>query len=844
MRDRNLSNRAALLALLLLSFGFFAEHAPEEPALGEVVAERTVVELLGDWSPRWTLDTPAAPAPAARPADVVPVPVLGAAGPFEAAAGEVLLHVADGADPDAVEAGLRALSAATVQRSAQGLWRVSFNPTLPLPELIDLAASVDGVAGARVNAITRAASCGSFDLAQHQWEQPLIAGNTACAEDSGLDRVTIAVLDTGVAYEDHSDATGTYVQVPELAGVPIVAPYDFVDDDAHANDDNGHGTHLAGLIASNDRLHGHAPSPTLMPIRVLDADRVGTEWSLVQGLHWAADHGAQVVNLSLTFGVGYLPSSDLIHAIEACSEAGAIVLAASGNSDLDEVPYPAALPGVLAVASARLKDDDKLKYVEYSNRGFAVDLSAPGGDRSRDDNDDGIPDGMIAQSISPDDPTEIAYWAMAGTSQATAVASGQVSWALAEGLDPAEIPAVLALGRGALDGYSDGSWDRREESGDGVINHAGLAAYADPATRVDVPDLYVNVLQSIKDKGDGKFQALVRAHVVDGTGTPVKDVEVMMTFRGSTASSAREKTDDQGIAELESDEIDLGDPNAAVFWVSTVDGLRIDLSKFSEVLDGKIQVQPGGFYGLSEGNASLMAAALDSNPGAGLIFKLDPDQLPDDCAPFKCDEMRVNYTARSLGGGFAGSIINATFNDPWFKQVGGAGFAGSIINVDFSRPVWFPWGSSDEGSYEVYDLDGSGFAGSIINVMRYDPSLWGSGFAGSIINVLAYDPKVKGTGFADANLVHLDGDSDPWGSGFAGSIINVLKKDAGWSYGGGFAGSIINARDWNVKLLGSGFAGSIINAYSWKSSLSAASVDEIGVQVLGASVTSAPVDLD
>ena len=123
--------------------------------------------------------------------------------------------------------------------------------------------------------------------------------------------VTIAVLDTGVAYEEHTDSSGSYFVAPDLAHVDFVAPYDFLNGDAHANDDNGHGTQMTTLMAGLGLTFSVAPNVTIMPIRVLDGQRVGTEDALIAGISWATANGADVINMSLAFPDGYVPSPGL-----------------------------------------------------------------------------------------------------------------------------------------------------------------------------------------------------------------------------------------------------------------------------------------------------------------------------------------------------------------------------------------------------------------------------------------------------------------------------------------------------------------------------------------------------
>ncbi len=175
--------------------------------------------------------------------------------------------------------------------------------------------------------------------------------------------VTIAVVDTGVDL-DH----------PDLAG-RLVPGYDFVNDDATPQDDNGHGTLVAGTAAATGNngvgVSGVAPAATIMPVKVLDADGGGNDVDISAGITWAADHGADVVNLSLA-GPGN--SAMLAAAVAYARSVGVVVVAATGNAGVDIPYYPAASPGVVSVGATG--DDGSAAW--FSNRGAYVDVAAPG----------------------------------------------------------------------------------------------------------------------------------------------------------------------------------------------------------------------------------------------------------------------------------------------------------------------------------------------------------------------------------------------------------------------------------------------------------------------------------
>lgn len=187
----------------------------------------------------------------------------------------------------------------------------------------------------------------------------------------------IAVIDTGVAYE----TIGRYRRSPDLAGVEIKRPWDFIDRDKHANDKNGHGTHVASTIveATNNGVGvtGLAYGATLMPLRALDGAGLGDEMTVSKAIRYAAKHGADVINLSVEFDVRlnarHLPT--IISAMRYARKKGALVVAASGNQGARRVAYPARYNYALAVGATTIRGC----LAEYSDTGSDLDLVAPGG---------------------------------------------------------------------------------------------------------------------------------------------------------------------------------------------------------------------------------------------------------------------------------------------------------------------------------------------------------------------------------------------------------------------------------------------------------------------------------
>jgi len=181
------------------------------------------------------------------------------------------------------------------------------------------------------------------------------------ADANGGAGVVVAVLDTGI------DATH-----PALAG-KVVASINF-SDSGDALDHKGHGTHVAGIIAGgagpDGTTVGIAADCRLLNVKVASDDGMVTTESLVKGIRWAADHGADVINISLTV----TGSEALAAAVDYAWQKGAVIVASAGNSYVPFVSYPAGYPDVIAVAAT----DDHGQLAWWSNTGPWVDLAVPG----------------------------------------------------------------------------------------------------------------------------------------------------------------------------------------------------------------------------------------------------------------------------------------------------------------------------------------------------------------------------------------------------------------------------------------------------------------------------------
>lgn len=328
--------------------------------------------------------------------------------------------------------------------------------------------------GAAAPASASAAGAPQDPLVKYQWHLAAIQIPAAWEASRGAG-ATVAILDTGVAYENR----GPWRQAPELAGARFVPGWDFVDGDAYPDDvpprdgRRSHGTQIATIIAATAGNGiggaGVAPDAAIMPIRVLSPDLAGSAGTIARGLRFAADHGADVANLSIA---GRSPSRALRAAVRYAAAKGVTIVAASGNDGRATVSWPAAYPGVIAVGAV----DRARRRAYYSNYGAALDLVAPGGAGANADTGFGPSDGVQSQTLKGG-RGEFCFCFMASTSAAAAQVSGVA--ALLVGSGRASRPAVVAaaLRAGARDLGPPG---RDREYGDGLVQ-AAAALGAGPA---------------------------------------------------------------------------------------------------------------------------------------------------------------------------------------------------------------------------------------------------------------------------------------------------------------------------------------------------------------------------
>ncbi|MBE9210136.1 peptidase S8 [Nostoc sp. LEGE 06077] len=250
-----------------------------------------------------------------------------------------------------------------------------------------------------------------------QWNLHKIGIEGAWAETKGSG-ITVAVIDTGIT------------QVRDLKETKFVKGYDFVNDREQATDDNGHGTHVAGTVAqaTNNQygVAGVAYEASLMPLKVLNDYGGGTVADIAEAIKFAADKGADVINMSLGGGG---ESQLMKDAIDYAYRKGVVIIAAAGNESANGASYPARYPHVVGVSSFG-PDGEK---ADYSNFGAGVDISAPGGSET----------GKILQETINENGEGV-FLGLQGTSMAAPHVAGVAALIKAKGIEnPDEILKVL-----------------------------------------------------------------------------------------------------------------------------------------------------------------------------------------------------------------------------------------------------------------------------------------------------------------------------------------------------------------------------------------------------------------
>jgi len=298
-----------------------------------------------------------------------------------------------------------------------------------------------------------------------QWGWLRIYADVAYANNYRGDNSTIvAVIDTGIDL-DHPDLQANiYTNPGEIPGIPGVDDdgngyiddvhgWNFVGPNNNTEDNDGHGTHVSGIIAAIDNtidICGVAPHIKILPIKVIETES-GNLNLLTKAINYSVKMGAKIISMSIGTNTTFSdPQIDI--AIKYAYLHNVTLVAAAGNDKSNKVSYPACNPYVIAVAATTSSDG----HAFYSNTGPEINISAPGGDSSG---------GIISTYKNG------GYISLAGTSMACPHVSSAIALMLQwnNSLTPAEIRARLIAT--AIDLGTPG---RDDEFGAGLVNVAGI----------------------------------------------------------------------------------------------------------------------------------------------------------------------------------------------------------------------------------------------------------------------------------------------------------------------------------------------------------------------------------
>lgn len=280
--------------------------------------------------------------------------------------------------------------------------------------------------------------------------------------------VKVAVIDTGIAYEDYTEIkngkTITYKKAPDLSGTSFdtinAKNFTVFPNTSHANDDHSHGTHVCGTIAQTTNstpafgCAGIAYKATILPIKVLSANGSGSSSSVANGIYWAVDKGAKILNLSLG---SRSSNSTIYNAVKYAYNKGAVIVCATGN-DNSSVGYPAAYSECVAVGAT----DFKGAKCGFSNYGSTIDIVAPG-------------QYIVQQTIvGSNNLTNFTFASYSGTSMATphVAAAAALVWSLHPSYTRDQVTKALLstardLGNRGFDNYY----------GNGLLDAAAAATW-------------------------------------------------------------------------------------------------------------------------------------------------------------------------------------------------------------------------------------------------------------------------------------------------------------------------------------------------------------------------------
>ncbi len=409
--------------------------------------------------------------------------------------GELILRVSNDAVMKKLESQLEEKGISVLRRVDQlGLIRVKLPDGMKADEMKKILSEMDDIKETLPNVKTKVPK-NVNNIPMFDNGKPITAvskngnellKNTDPAVRAELgNNVIVALLDTGVD-DTHPDLTEKTLQ-----------GYNFVDDNAITSDKNSHGTACAGIIIGNgknpDSARGIAPAAYLLPVKVMDDNGKGNSFAVIEGIVYAVDRGAKIINLSIGTDAD---SKILREAIDYAIKKGAVVIAAAGNDGEEKTLLPAGYQDVICVGAI----DGSKNHAPFSNYGDKIDVVAPG---------------VAVYTTAP----EGGYKSFTGTSAATPFVSGAVAALLSQNshISPAEAMDMVLnrtdnLGpanRDILFGNGIVNVKRLlEKEGDSVYDAALTTLYFEPANLVPGSDVKVHFV--IQNQGNrtisfGKF---------------------------------------------------------------------------------------------------------------------------------------------------------------------------------------------------------------------------------------------------------------------------------------------------------------------------------------------------
>jgi len=544
------------------------------------------------------------------------------------------------------------------------------------------------------DAVVTGLGVGADPLRGDQWALDQVSYERAWATTKGRG-VIVAVIDTGVnaAHEDLAGAV--------LAGLDLVGGGD------GRSDPNGHGTHVAGIIAAravNGRgIAGAAPDVKVLPVRVLDANGSGYTSDVAEGIIWATDHGARIINLSLG---GTDPSQGMHEAIKYALSKGTLVFAAAGNSGESGSPtiYPAAFAEPVAVGAVR----SDLQRAPFSNVGSYVDVVAPG-------------DSIVSTYQSGN----LEYAWASGTSMATpyAAATGALVAAAHPTWDAARVRARLEdkvrdLGPAGTD----------PQYGKGLVNPAASVYRSPSISPVPVGGGASRGGGSRSSSGDGYWVVGVDGRVTSHGGARYYGDLAGAVLSGPIVASAATTT-------------------GRGYWLAGSDG---SVYAFGDAR----------YYGSMSGrqlSAPIVGMAVTSCGGGYYLLGADGGVFTFGAAKF-----HGSTGAMTLAAPVLDMTVSASGDGYWMVAAdggvftfGAAKFHGSTGGMRLSSPAASMTSAADGSGYWVVARDGGIFAFGV----RFQGSLPGIGLAttaGMRIRALA-----RGAGYY---ILTADGQVHPFGA--------------------------------------------------------------------------------